>query len=183
MSTHPIVESGMTFGPFAEGTCFHIEKSACYTAIQDGVSMVEFLLLREQKDGPTAWIVEAKSSSPRPASEPSFSDYIDEIRRKLTHGFLLAIAAHLGRHAAADTELPTNFKAVDLPKLGFRFILVINGHQKDWLPPLKDALSLALKPLVKTWALPPTAVVVMNHQMAQECGLVIPSVAAPPASP
>lgn len=59
MSTHPIVESGMTFGPFPEGTCFYIEKSACYSEIQNGVPMVEFLLLREQKQGPTIWIVEA----------------------------------------------------------------------------------------------------------------------------
>lgn len=183
MSTHPIVESGMTFGPFPEGTCFYIEKSACYAAIQDGVPMVEFLLLREQKQGPTIWIVEAKSSSPRPTTKSHFAEFIDEIRRKLTHGFLLAVAAHVGRHAAAGTELPEKIKAVDLPKLGFRFILVINGHPKDWLPPLQEALSLALKPVVKTWALPPAAVVVMNHEMAQAHGLILPPASDPPASP
>ncbi len=183
MSTHPIVESGMTFGPFPEGTCFYIEKSACYSEIQNGVPMVEFLLLREQKQGPTIWIVEAKSSSPRPVTRPGFDEFIDEIRRKLTHGFLLALAACLGRHPATDTELPEQFKAADLKKMGFRFVLIINGHRTDWLQPLQDALSLALKPVIKTWALPPTAVVVMNHEMAQERGLIFSSAAEPLVSP
>lgn len=49
--------------------------------------MAEFLLLRQQQSGPTVWVVEAKSSSPRPETQPDFTAFIDEIRRKLTHGF------------------------------------------------------------------------------------------------
>ena len=40
----PIIESGMTFGPYADEHCFHIEESATYKKIQDGVRMAEFLL-------------------------------------------------------------------------------------------------------------------------------------------
>lgn len=79
MTTAAIIESGMTFGPYAAGQCFYIEKGDCYQKVQDGVQMAEFLLLRQQEKGPTVWIVEAKSSCPR-----DFTTYMDEIRTKGT---------------------------------------------------------------------------------------------------
>jgi len=42
----PIVESGMAFGPYPAGHCFHIEKSTTYQKVQTGVRIAEFLLLR-----------------------------------------------------------------------------------------------------------------------------------------
>lgn len=175
MSTDPIIESGMTFGPYPAGQCFYIEKSACYEKVREGVQMAEFLLLRQQQEGPTVWIVEAKSSSPRPETQPNFSEFIDEIRSKLTHGLLLALAARLQRHPAAADELPDSFRTLDLKTQGFRFVLVINGHKQEWLAPLQSALSLVLKPIVKTWALPPNSVVVLNHELAQKHGLILPA--------
>jgi hypothetical protein len=172
MTTEAIIESGMTFGPFPPGHCFYIEKSACYKKVQVGVQMAEFLLLRSQKQGPTVWVVEAKSSSPKQGTQPNFAAFIDEIRNKFTHGFLLAVAARLQRHPAAMGELPDAFKALDVQTLGFRFVLVINGHKQEWLAPLQEALSLALKPIVKTWALPADSVVVLNHELAQKHGLI-----------
>lgn len=175
MTTAPITESGMTFGPYPAGQCFYIEKSKCYAAVREGVQMAEFLLLKQQKKGPTVWVVEAKSSSPRPGTRPNFAEFIDEIRAKPTHGFLLAVAARLQRHPAAHDELPDDFKALDLTTQGFRFVLVINGHQAAWLPPLNDALALALKPLIKVWGLPATSVMVLNHEGAKEHGLILSS--------
>ena len=137
--------------------------------------MAEFLLLRQQQEGPTVWIVEAKSSSPRPETQPNFSEFIDEIRSKLTHGLLLALAARLQRHPAAADELPDSFRTLDLKTQGFRFVLVINGHKQEWLAPLQSELSLVLKPIVKTWALPATSVVVLNHELAQKYGLILPA--------
>lgn len=175
MTTAPITESGMTFGPYPAGQCFYIEKSKCYAAVQEGVQMAEFLLLKQQRKERTVWVVEAKSSSPRPGTQPNFAEFIDEIRAKLTHGFLLAVAARLQRHPAAHDELPDDFKALDLTTQGFRFVLVINGHQAAWLPPLNDALALALKPLIKVWGLPATSVMVLNHEGAKEHGLILSS--------
>lgn len=172
MTTQTINESGMTFGPYPAEQCYYIEKSKCYAALQEGVQMAEFLLLRQQENGPTVWVVEAKSSSPRPETQPNFGAFIDEIRNKLTNGFLLAVAARLRRHPEAETELSQAFSALDLKMLGFRFVLVINGHQQAWLPPLQSALAEALKPVVKTWGLPPTSVVVMNHEVATQHGLI-----------
>ena len=124
--------------------------------------------------------IEAKSSSPRPETQPNFAEFIDEIRTKLTNGFLLAVAARLQRHPAAENELPDALKTLDLKARGFRFVLVINGHKQEWLEPLQNALVQALKPVVKTWALPATSVAVLNHEMAQQHGLILPIVEAAP---
>lgn len=180
MTTEAIIESGMTFGPYPAGQCFYIEKSTCYEKVREGVQMAEFLLLRRQQQGPTVWVVEAKSSSPRPETQPNFAEFIDEIRTKLTNGFLLAVAARLQRHPAAGDELPAAFKALDLQAQGFRFVLVINGHKQEWLEPIQSALVQALKPVVKTWALPATSVAVLNHELAQQHGLILPAAGVAP---
>lgn len=180
MTTAKIIESGMTFGPYPADQCFYIEKSKCYGKIEEGVQIAEFLLLRQKAGAhPVIWIIEAKSSSPRPQTQPNFDQFIDEIRVKLSNAFLLGIAARLNRHSAPVNELPAPFQALDLQHTSFRFVLVINGHKEEWLAPVQDALSLALKPVVKTWALPPSSVVVLNHDLAAQQGLVTPATTTP----
>jgi hypothetical protein len=173
MTTQAIVESGMTFGPYPDGHCFYIEKSATYQRVREGVQMAEFLLLRAKGDQQaTVWVVEAKSSTPRPETQPNFDEFIDEIREKLTNALSLGLAACLQRHTPANVELPAPFKALDLSTAGFRLVLVINGHKEDWLPPLQDAIAKALHATVKTWALPATAVAVINDALARSHGLI-----------
>ena len=55
-----------------------------------------------------------------------------------------------------------------------RLILVINGHDKAWLPPLQDALRKVLEVDRRVWGLDSSAVVVLNHVMAATRGLVAP---------
>ncbi len=173
MTTKPIVESGMTFGPYPEGRCFHVENSRAYAAIQEGVKVAEFVLLREGKRRPASlWVVEARSSTPRPETQPNFDLFIAEIREKLVNAFSLVWACCLKRHRRADAELPDRFKAVDLSRADVKFVLVIQGHREEWLPPLQEALYEALRPTVKTWAFSPTAVAVMNDAMARERDLI-----------
>ncbi|MBI5557405.1 MAG: hypothetical protein HY885_07180 [Deltaproteobacteria bacterium] len=175
MTTQPIVESGMTFGPYPEGYCFYIEKSKTYKNIGEGVRIAEFLLLRaESGRPPVIWVVEAKSSTPRHVTQPDFDGFIAEIRDKLVNAFSLGLASCLKRHPAASEELPEPFGALDLSKVGVRFVLVINGHQEGWLPPIKDALEKSLRAAVKTWALSPTPVVVFNEALARQYGLILP---------
>ena len=139
--------------------------------------MAEFLFLPSRKGlSAVVWIVEAKSSSPQPGNSLDFDKFIEEIRTKLTNGFLLGSAIGLGRHTDGAFELPEHFKKLNFKDSSFRFVLVINGHKDEWLPPLQDALSLALKPVVKTWALPPTSVMVLNHTGAQQHGLILPTI-------
>jgi hypothetical protein len=167
------VESEMTFGPYAEGHCFRVEVSETYRAIQDKVQIAEFLLLRAQKDKPPLiLIIEAKQSSPRPETQPNFNEFIGEIRDKLANALVVGVASILQRHAAADTELPELFKALDLATTGFRLVLIINGHQKAWLQPLQDALRSALHATAQCWALGPNAVAVINHEDAKRLGII-----------
>jgi len=177
MTTEPIIESGMTFGPFEEGHCFYIEKSETYRNLQQGVKMAEFLLLRFKSGKPTTlWVVEAKSSTPRPMPQRDFEAFIEELRDKLINAFSLGLACCLKRHTS--TELPEPYRALDLSTSDFRFVLVVNHHKWEWLPPLQEALSKALHAAVKTWALSIPAVAVINDHMARDYGL-IPSASFP----
>lgn len=169
----PFPESGMTFGPYAEGHCFRVEQSNTGKAIQNGVQMAEFLLLRTQPNSPPSiWIVEAKKSSPRPETQPNFDHFISEIRDKLTNALTVGVASILNRHPAAAAELPDAFKNLNLAAAGFRLVLIINGHEKAWLPPLQEALRGALNATTKTWALGPNAVAAINHEDAKRFGLI-----------
>ncbi len=165
----------MIFGPYPEGYYFYIEKSKTYQNIQDddnkhGVKIAEFLLLRQ--NSLTVWIVEAKSSSPRPKTQPNFDNFIKGVQEKLTNALTLFVATHLKRHSTWE-ELPNLFQTLDLSKASFSLILVIKGHKEMWLPPLQDALKKLLKPTVKTWNLSPTSVVVLNDVQAKKWGLII----------
>ena len=172
MTTEPIHESGMTFGPFPEGHCFYIEKSRILHDLQPGIQMAEFLLLHTEAP-PVIWIVEAKSSSPRPSTQPEFDQFIDDIRSKLLNAFSLGMAACLKRHQLTENELSAKIMNVDLEKVDFRFILVIRGHQVQWLAPLKDALAKAFQATLKTWALlPAKSVVVLNGELARQYSLI-----------
>ncbi len=175
MTTEPIIESGMTFGPYPTEQCFYIEKSACYGKLKEGVQMAEFLLLKQQQQGPTVWVVEAKSSCPR-----EFNAYMDEIRVKLVNAFLLGLAACIGRHPAAADELPQTFKDLNPISTSFRFVLVIKGVPEYHLAVLQSALAALLRPVIKTWAMLPTSVIVLNEIAAREHGLILPAVETAP---
>lgn len=169
-----IEESGMTFGPYPDGECFFIENSTLYKKL-DNVMIAEFMLLRSQKGRTVIWIVEAKNSSPRPEPRERFDEFIEEIRQKLTNALSLWMAARLQRHPSAINELSPEFQAVDLSTVDFRLVLVINGHKDDWLPPLQEALQKTLRATAKTWALPPSAVLVINHELAYQHKLITAS--------
>jgi hypothetical protein len=139
-------------------------------------------LLRDADTTPCSiWIIEAKSSTPRPETQPNFAEFIESTREKLTNALTLTIAARLGRHESHAIGLPEPFKKIDLARTGFRLILIVNGHQDDWCAPLQDALRQALLATVKTWSLEPTAVAVINDGKAMEVGLISGKVA--PESP
>jgi len=167
-----ISESGMTFGPFEENHCFKVEKCEAYDRIKDRVKIAEFVWLRDDLAPPTIWIVEAKSSSPRPESPQPFDDFIAEIREKLLNALSMVLSACLKRPESAYTELSVPFRGITLSALDARLILVIHGHQADWLPPLKDALSKALHATVKVWGLAPSAVIVLNDDLARRHNLI-----------
>ena len=169
MTIESFEESGMTFGPYPENyCCFRIEKSAIYEKLKDGVKIAELLLLRLEKNAvPAVWVVEAKSSAPQ-----HFDKFVTEIHEKLSNTLTLGVAACLNRHAAAGAELPEMFKTLDLKTADFKLVLVINEHQKAWLPPLQEAMKKALNATVKTWGMSPESVAVINDEIARNKGLI-----------
>ena len=183
MSTQQITitESGMHFGPFERSRCFHIEESQVYGTIRNhGVKMVEFLLLRtndniiknNSPDNPEIWIVEAKSSSPCPDNKSNFKKFIDEIREKLINALSLGLASVLGRHEKFKPELPSAFTKISLSLVQVKFVVVMKNHPESALPPLKDALERALRPIIKSWGFAPNSVIVLNKALARKYGLI-----------
>jgi hypothetical protein len=167
-----IEESGMRFGPFDKDDCFMIEKSPLYQRIRQGVKIAEMAVLRKARTRPGVWIIEAKSSSPRPGDPDAFRLFVGEVREKLDNALKLTLAGCLGRHGATGDLLPENFVNLNLMTIEFRLVLVINGHQPAWCAPVQDALRTALQPLVKTMGLSPGSVAVINDDSARKWGLI-----------
>lgn len=174
--TPAFVESRMTFGPYAEGHCFRIEQSKAYQAIQNDVKVAEFLLLRREAPTRTQtqvfWVVEAKSSAPRPQSQSNFDTFIGEIKEKWINTYSLSLALRLQRHRASFNELPAPFQAMDLRLAQFQFVLVIHNHDELWIPPLQEALQQAMRPTIRTWAIKAPAVAVINDAEARRRNLI-----------
>jgi len=162
MKAEPIVESGMIFGGHDESDLFHMEESPIREML--GLRTVEFVLRHRDNE---ILLVEAKSSSPKPGNLEKFDDFIEEIRDKFIHTLDLYFSIIVNRQTA--DEMPAGFKTADYSSVKIILLLVINGHQIKWLPPIKDALKARLKRHIKTWLLD---VVVLNHEQAFSHGLI-----------
>lgn len=170
MTIQPFFESGLEFGPYEEDVFFRIEQSHVYAKIKDDVKIGEFIFL---KDKYRIIIIEAKSSSPRPETQPNFEEFISDIRDKMLNSFSLFMACRLRRHGNhAFRLLPRKLGVTNPKKIKFSFILVVNGHKHEWCIPIQEALTLALRPIIKTWNIGANSVAVLNKESAVEYGLV-----------
>jgi hypothetical protein len=93
------------------------------------------------------------------------------VKNQLLNAFSLYFAMRLNRHVSAS-ELPDTFWVPDLSKVRVQFILIINGHKRDWLPPLQEALYKELHPTIRTWNPGPNPVIVLNDALARERWLI-----------
>ena len=161
-----IKESEMEFGPFEENEVFQIEKSNLYKAMRN-TKVVVFIL---QKESALLYFVEAKSSSPRPVpdNKDKFDEFITEIVEKFLHSINLCHAALFKRHENAN-DMPESIKDIDASQMKIVFVLVINGHSIDWLPPLQVALERRLQAYSSIWDV---NVAVLNDSLDQERHLV-----------
>ena len=160
-----IPESDMTFGPFPDEHCFHIEKSRVYDKLKNGLQIAEFLLIQPDKN--KLLVVEAKSSSPdlaNPESKESFDDYITNVSQKLLNAFILGLALCLERHVNNKDDISTCFREITQDSVKVILLLVIKGHKKEWLIPITEALQRKLKSISKTW---PLDVFAINERTAQ----------------
>lgn len=169
MTEHYVEESKMKFGPFSVDKLFHIEKSKIYKNIQKGVPIAEFVYLRSADE---LLIIEAKSSAPQPKSQEDYDAYFREIHDKLVNAFSLLMASLLNRHADGLNEIPKPIKQIKLSTAKFRFLLVIHGHQDEWLIPLQESFNAMFNAFLKTWALTPTSIAVINDSLARIKNLI-----------
>jgi hypothetical protein len=162
-----IRESGMTFvTPNSGDEIFHIERSRLYASVE-GVKTVELVLRRDAKE---LDFIEAKSSAPRPdkANSHDFDDFIGDVAEKFIHSFNLFCAAALGRYKKCF-DAGEGFRTLDYSDVKFKFILVVNGHKIDWLPPLREALRRGLLYHQKIWE---SELLVINDALARDGGLI-----------
>jgi hypothetical protein len=169
--TDPYInESNMSFGPFTCENLFYIEQSNTYKAIMDNVQIAEFVHLQ---DGNRIRIIEAKSSAPHPGNKVDYDSYIDEIRDKLINAFSLTMASILRRHPNTYNEIPGPIQNLDMSKADFCLILVIHGHEESWLPQLQESFNSIFYTFIKTWALSPASVFVINDSIARKKNLIV----------
>lgn len=161
-----IYESNMVFGPFRKSRIWHIEKSYLLKSLGSGIKIAEFIYLVTGSTK-TICIVEAKSSSPQPHNKNNFKLFIEEIKEKFCNTFNTFVAVNQRRNFNVRDTMPIKMKSLKICNVNFKFILVIYNHKKEWLQPINDELKKVLKPLVKTWALGPTSIKVINDAMAK----------------
>lgn len=162
-----INESNMIFGDFEEDTIFQIEKSKLHNKIGNGIKVVEFVLLRNENE---LNFIEAKSSSPRPTKDNivRFNEFIEEIVDKFIHSFNLFYSTILKRNKDYG-EMNNNFFELDNSQTKLKFILVIKGHEIEWLLPISDDLKKKLSYQNTIWK---SEVIVMNDKIANKYNLV-----------
>jgi hypothetical protein len=162
-----IEEPGMIFGEYEENKVFHIEKSALYKSLGKSINTVEFILYNDPKN---IFIIEAKSSSPKPDNHEDFKSFITEIHNKFVHSIDIFFALILRRLEDINKEMPESFKTIDYTIINIKFLLIINGHGKNDLWPIRDALKKVLYRQIKTWRIDIT---VINNIQARDMGLLL----------
>ena len=163
-----IRESEMEFGPFAEDTVYQIEKSRLHESVNN-VKTVEFILMKGVREK-ALHFVEAKSSSPRPGgmNETRFDEFVDDISKKFLHSLNLYCSAIMNRHNTVN-DIPNSFKDAVFSDMAIKFVLVIKGHQIEWLPPVQEALNRKMIGYSSIWN---TQITVINDEMAARYGLI-----------
>lgn len=160
------IESKMIFGPFEEADIFEIEKSNVNQMIGEHIRTVEFIMCREENQ---ILFLEAKSSSPQEKTgKERYDAFVTEIVEKFVQSFEIY---HTLRYKRYDTNVSMGEHLLqqEWDKVQIKFVLVIHGHQKEWLAPLREALIRNMRVYLKIWR---STVVVLNDEMAEQYKLI-----------
>lgn len=166
-------ESGMSFGPFQPSNIFEPEKSQTYTKIKDHVKIADLIVYDHGKN--KVLIIEAKSSFPNPENPSSterFDEEVDFIHQKFVNGLTLTLSI-LGKRFHEKNEIHSNFNSINLSAIDIHFILVVNGHQYDWITQVDDAIKQKMTPLLKTLNREKSKTFAINDDFARTIGLII----------
>jgi hypothetical protein len=158
-------ESGMTFS-FDENDIFYIEKSERFNKIE-GAKPCECVVQHNGK----VYLIEAKSSSPQPQNASTFLSFAEDIAQKFTDSYTYYSAVHQKRQQ--PDLVPQSLQSIPLARQNYEFCLIINGHKKEWLPPVLDQLKMTMKKTLKLWGFDDACVKVLNEQGAMSKGLIV----------
>lgn len=169
--TLTILESGLEFGPFDAESLFHIEKSESYKQRQENVKIAEFLWIQSTQQPQTKlWIVEAKTSVPKPDTV-EYESFFAEISSKLANALAFTVSGFLNRNTQTRNELPTLFTQLDWANTDIKLALVIPNIPNQFLPPINDKFKKHLRSLTNIWSISSLSVVVLNTEKAIKYGL------------
>lgn len=160
------IESNMIFGPFDEADIFEIEKSNVNQMIGQHIRTVEFVMCRDKEQ---ILFIEAKSSTPKEkTSKERYNEFITEIVEKFVQSFEIYHALKYNRYHT-NAEIGEHLIQQKWDKVNIKFILVIHGHKREWLPPLREALMKKMNIYLKIWK---STVIVLNDEMAKRYKLI-----------
>jgi len=117
------------------------------------------------------FLIEAKSSTPRPQNEEQFVTFVGEIAQKFKDSYTYYNSAHQKRQQ--PDMVPPNLQSTPLARQNYEFCLIINGHLREWLPPVLDQLKIMMKKTLKLWGFDDACVKVVNEQGALSKGLIV----------
>lgn len=164
-----IEESGMSF-QLPDDSTYLIESSQLYISLMDNLKIAEFIVFFDFENE-VCQIIEAKSSSPQPGNIENFESFINDICEKFINSFNLLLANRFKRHGNnKHKEMPVKFQSFNFTSTGYKFVLIINNHLSEWLPPLNDSLKIKLKQFVKAFNIPDSNIKVLNDKLAREIG-------------
>ncbi len=162
-----IEESGVTFGPFAADTLFHIEKSAHVQALS-GIKVCEFIWWSAEQS--KLVFVEAKSSVPNRAKSPEeYEKYFTEIWEKLENSLQILLAASVNRPTTLGNELVADMANINWRQADIRLYLVVPKAPMEYLDPLSDKLTGLFRRQLTIWN---GSAKVINEALARKEGLL-----------
>ncbi len=164
------IESNMVFGPFEEADIFEIEKSNVNQMIGSHIRTVEFIMRKEGRHQEEQILfIEAKSSTPqKQISTMRYDEFITEISEKFIQSFEIYHALKCNRYHT-DVNMGEHLMRQEWDKVHIKFVLIIHGHKKEWLSPLREALMKNMGIHLKIWK---STVVVLNDEMAKRRKLI-----------
>lgn len=161
------IESYMKFS-YPDEESFHIEKSS-FISDNECVKVCEVIVMLKGKLS----MIEAKSSSPRPGNKEDFDTYISEIGQKFIDTLIFYNATILERHGLEyKEEYPEEIKNQHPETMDYSIYLIVHGNKVEWMPPIQDALRNHLRHILRAWNISDVNVKAINHELAQEKGLI-----------
>lgn len=156
-------ESGLNFGPFNENSIFRIEQSQSYIKIQQNTKIAEFLWVSNTQK---LWIVEAKSTIPKPTNTEEYEKFFDDIRCKILNAISLTVSGALKRSHVDLKEIPEQIIDLNWSTIDIHLALVIPSVPKAMLPPITDKFRAVMKGYIKSWGISEPSVNVLNREQA-----------------